>query len=254
MPSRRAFLHAAAAALFAPRALRAAAPVRVAAASDLRFALEALQAPFAAAGHPFTPTFAASGALAAQITQGAPFDLFLAADPRHPRALADTGHADATTLAVYARGHLVLWLPAQSPLPATATLATLATPAVRRVAIANPRHAPYGQAAEAALRAAGLWDAVSPKLVLGDNVAQAAQFVQSGAADAGLVARSLARAPALASAGRAIELPAVPPLEQTGVVLRAAADPAAAAAVLAALRAPAAQATLATFGFSPPPG
>ena len=252
--TRRAALRALGAGLaLGPRALRAAAPVRVAAAADLRFALDALAPPFAAAGHAFAPTFAASGAFAAQIAQGAPFDLFLSADVRYPEALAAAGHAWPETLRVYAIGHLVLWVPSASPLPLDAGLAVLRDARVQRVAIANPRHAPYGQAAEAALRSAGLWGDITPQLVLGDNTAQAAQFVASGAADAGLIPLSLARAPTMAGAGRHIPIGGHPPLRQGGIVLRAAASPAAARAVLDALCAPPAQAVLAGFGFGPPP-
>ncbi|MBL8616288.1 MAG: molybdate ABC transporter substrate-binding protein [Deltaproteobacteria bacterium] len=230
----------------------AGAPVRIAAASDLRFALEAYGPTLAARGLPIAPTFGSSGNFAAQIAQGAPFDLFLSADDRYPAQLVASGHADGARQRVYGLGQVVLWVRTQSPLDLGPGLQVLADARVRTVAMANPRHAPYGQAAEAALRAAGLHEAVAGKLVLGDNVSQAAQFVATGAADAGLIALSLARAPTFAAAGRFVVVSGHPPLRQTGVVLRAAADPAAAAAVLDALCGAEGRALLDRFGFLPP--
>jgi molybdate transport system substrate-binding protein len=192
------------------------------------------------------------GNFAAQIAQGAPFDLFLSADDRYPAQLVASGHADGARQRVYGLGQVVLWVRTQSPLDLGPGLQVLADARVRTVAMANPRHAPYGQAAEAALRAAGLHEAVAGKLVLGDNVSQAAQFVATGAADAGLIALSLARAPTFAAAGRFVVVSGHPPLRQTGVVLRAAADPAAAAAVLDALCGAEGRALLDRFGFLPP--
>lgn len=208
-----------------------AAPLRVAAAADLQGVLPELARAFEAAspGSPVEATYGSSGNFLSQIESGAPFDLFLSADLAYPKQLAETGRADSTTLFRYAVGRIVLWVRADSPLdPATQGLAALRDPAVRKVAIANPRHAPYGRAAEAALRHAGLLPEIAEKLVLGENVAQAAQFVQSGAADAGIVALSLARAEPLASQGKFGVIPADahPVLEQGGVVLSDAKDPA----------------------------
>ena len=153
-------------------------------------------------------SYGSSGNFYSQISSGAPFDLFLSADTAYPRRLRAQG------VFLYAAGRLVVWAPAASSLdPATA----LGSAAVRRIAIANPQHAPYGRAAEAALRTMGLMPGVEKKLVIGENVTQAFQFVQSGAADVGLVARSLA----IRGQGRYWEVPldAYPRLDQGGVIL-----------------------------------
>ncbi|MCX6627160.1 MAG: molybdate ABC transporter substrate-binding protein, partial [Candidatus Solibacter sp.] len=136
-----------------------------------------------------------------------------------PRKLAAAGIGAENSLFTYAVGRLVVWVPAASPLdPATA----LRQASVKHVAIANPQHAPYGRAAQAALRSLGLYQSVEPKLVLGENVAQALQFVESGAADAGIVALSLALAPPLHARGRYWEIPlgAYPRMDQGGIILK----------------------------------
>lgn len=221
-----------------PKAVSGAAPeggkerreVSIAAAADLKFALEPLVASFARAnpGHVARLTFGSSGSFFSQITNGAPFDLFLSADAELPRRLAEAGLTTGGDPFSYARGLLALRLPPGSALsPAKDGLRVLLDPSVRRIAIANPRHAPYGRAAESALRRAGLLDALSARLVLGENVAQAAQFVETGAADAGLVALSLSRAPAVAGSGTWWPLPEAlsPPLEQSGAILKGGRNP-----------------------------
>ncbi len=210
----------------------------VAAASDLQFAFPELVESFVA-GHPdiaIVPTFGASGTLTAQIASGAPFDVFFSADRAYPERLVADGHADGSTLTTYAVGHIVLWVPAASPIDLVALGdRALVDPRVRTIAIANPEHAPYGRAAVAAFTSLGVAEAVRPKLVFGENVAQAAQFAQSGAADAAVIARSLAVAPKLASAGRWWEFPAAshPQLEQVVVVPVTSKDPDAARAFVA---------------------
>ncbi len=237
--------------------LRAAAPrqVTVAAAADLQFALAEVRTAFLRT-HPgvaVSISYGSSGTFFAQITQGAPFDLFLSADEDYPRRLVEAGLADRASAFRYSRGRLVLWVPKDSPIPLERLgLRAVLDPAARKVAIANPRHAPYGRAAEAALRGAGLLEGVAPRLVFGENIAQTAQFVQSGAADLGILALSLAKAPALA-AGRSVEVPldAYPPLFQGGVLLahgRANGD---ARAFWAFLQGPEGAALLARYGFLP---
>lgn len=238
----------------------AAAPPRhvaVAAASDLRFVLADLLAALRTSRPDLRVevSYGASGSLLAQITQGAPFDVFLSADESLTRDLVARGLADERARFSYARGHLALWAPRSLPLDVTALgLRALLDPAVRRVAIANPRHAPYGRAAVAALSAAGLSDAVTPKLVTGENVAQAMQMVQSGAADAALVALSLTYAPSVASSERVSVVPAGlhPPIDQGGVALHRASDPVATADFTRYLRSPAARVLFARHGFDPP--
>jgi molybdate transport system substrate-binding protein len=197
----------------------------IAAAADLNFALEQITREFRAA-HPEVAlqiNYGSSGNFYTQLRNGAPFDVFLSADVEYPRKLASeggvlrTGAADS--IFIYAVGRIVVWVPAGSPLdPATA----LRDSSVRHVAIANPQHAPYGRAAEAALRAMGLYDTVEKKLVLGENIAQTLQFVESGAANVGVVALSLALAPSVRAAGRYWEIPitAYPKMEQGGIILK----------------------------------
>ncbi len=230
--------------------------VRVAAAASLKPAFEELAAAFRER-HPdvaLTAGYGASGAFVAQIANGAPFDVFLSADADYPRRLVESGAARPDALFRYATGRLVLWAPAGSVLNLDADgLRAAAGPAVRRLALANPRHAPYGRAAEAALTRAGVWDAAKGRVVYGENVEQVASMLHTGAADAGFLPRSLAPSPALA-AGRAWVVPADthPPIDHAGVVLAAAADPAAAAALRAFITSPDGRAVLAKHGFDPP--
>jgi molybdate transport system substrate-binding protein len=193
----------------------------IAAAADLQFAL----ADGARQFHQQRPEielaidYGSSGNFYAQIRNGAPFDLYLSADVQYPRNLARDGLVPADSVFVYSAGRIAVWVPSSSQLdPATA----LRDPAVRRIAIANPQHAPYGRAAEAALRSMGLYDSVEKKLVLGENISQTLQFIQSGAADTGIVALSLALAPTVRAQGRYWEVPvsAYPKIEQGGVILK----------------------------------
>jgi len=221
------------AALAACGSHRPPAGVSVAAAADLQFALPEIVADFRRL-HPevaVSVTYGSSGNFYSQLVNRAPFDLYFSADVSFPKKLVEQGLAPADSLFTYAVGRLVLWVPAASPLDVQKLgVAALRSPAVRHVSIANPQHAPYGQAAEAALRSLGVYDAVREKLVYGENVAQALQFVQSGAAEAGVLALSLALAPPVAATGRYWEVPldASPRLEQGGVILKAARNPEAA--------------------------
>jgi molybdate transport system substrate-binding protein len=232
------------------------AEVRVAAAADLKFALDAAVTEFQAS-HPgvqVLATYGSTGSLFAQISNGAPFDLFLSADAETPVKLREEGRVSEDPEFVYGEGRLVLWVRNDSPLdPETLGIRALLDPSIRHVAIANPRHAPYGRAAEEALKALGVFVAVQEKLVPAENVAQAAQFVESGAADAGLVALSLALAPPMRGAGRYAELPAgsYPPIRQAGVILKPARDPAGARAFRDFLTGAGGRAVLERFGFTP---
>jgi molybdate transport system substrate-binding protein len=215
-----------AACLCAPAAVSAQA-LTVAAASDLQAALPALVARFEReAGRTVRVTFGASGSLFAQIQNGAPFDVFLSADIDYPRRLQDAGLTVAGTLTRYATGRLVVWTRRDSGIDLRGGLRALTAPGVRRIAIGNPDHAPYGRAAVAALRAAGIYDRVRDRLVFGENILQAAQFAQSGNADAGIIASSLARGAALREAGSFVDVPPSlhPPLDQGAVVTGSARD------------------------------
>ncbi len=173
-------------------------------------------------GTPVKLSFAASGALTQQIQNGAPFDLFFSADMDYPRQLIAAGDAESSSLYQYAVGKLVLWVPADSSLDVEHQgMNVLLDPSVKKIAIANPEHAPYGRAAVAALKHTGMYDSLSNRLVLGENISQAAQFVESGNAQAGFVALAHAAAPAMRGKGKYWELPldSYPPLAQGVVVL-----------------------------------
>ena len=177
--------------------------ITVAAAADLNFALKDLAGRFTkSTGTQVTFSFGASGNLYSQIQNGAPFDLFFSADSSYPQKLADAAQLETGSLRAYAAGHLVLWVPNSLGLdPQKLKMDLLSDPMVKRIAIANPQHAPYGQAAFAALEHFGFKDKLAAKMVLGENIGQAAQFVQSGNAQAGLIALSLALSPAMKDAG-----------------------------------------------------
>jgi molybdate transport system substrate-binding protein len=230
-----------------------ARPLRVAAASDLRFALDELVTSYNATrgAQRVVVTYGSSGTFYAQMRQGAPFDMFLSADVSYPRELAANGHADGASLFVYAIGRIGLWVPSASPLDIGRGMEVLRDPRIRHVSIANPLHAPYGRAAEAAMQAAGVRDVVKDKLVLGENITQATQFVESGAADIGIIARSLAFAPQMRMRGRYWDIPAAtyPLMEQGGVVLTNATERMAAIAFRAFLLSPTARAVLERHGF-----
>ena len=230
----------------------------VAAASDLKFALEALAAAFEReTGHRLRLVFGSSGQFFTQIRQGAPFHLFLSADEDFVFRLADEGRTlDRGRL--YGVGRIGLFVPTGSPLRPDGQLkdlaAALADGRLQRLAIANPAHAPYGTRAREALMHAGLWPAIEPRLVIGENISQAAQFASTGAAQGGIIALSLALAPALAALGR-FEL--IPehfhlPLRQRMVLLKGA--PPTAVAFHAYLAQAQAQQVMARYGFTMPPG
>jgi molybdate transport system substrate-binding protein len=229
--------------------------VRVAAAADLKFALDDV-AERLAKRQPalrIRPSYGSSGVMHAQLRQRAPFDVFLSADIEYPRDLIAKGIGTERDLFSYAIGRLVVWVPASSTLPLERD-GLRALVGARRIAIANPRHAPYGRAAEAALRNAGIWADVERRLVLGENIAQAAQFVHSGAADAGVIAKSIVTAPSMRNQGRAWDVPedAHPPLTQGGLILPWAASREAAVQFRGYLLGEEGRRVLASYGFGPP--
>jgi molybdate transport system substrate-binding protein len=196
----------------------------VAAASDLKFALDAIVASFRR-GHPEVAVkvvYGSSGQLFAQLGNRGPFDVFLSADAEYPRRLVAMGLARGETLFPYAVGRIVVWVPNHSVLALDRLgIEAVVDPSVRKLAIANPKHAPYGRAAEAALKALGVYERVRNRLVLGENVAQTAHFVAAGGADVGILSLSLANSPALRDKGRSWPIPtdAYPTIEQVGVIL-----------------------------------
>lgn len=228
--------------------------LRVAAAADLKYALEEVVGRYRQVrpAVKVSPIYGSSGRFHAQIVNGAPFDLYLSADAVYPRRLVEAGVAVAGSEFPYAVGRVVVWVPRESGLPVEREgIRALLAPAAARIAIANPEHAPYGRAAEGALRRYGLHEQVRERLVFGENAAQTAQFVQTRAADAGIIPLSLALAPAMASDGRfwLVPLDAHPRLEQVGVRLTASSNPAEAQRFGEYLGGPEARAVLKRYGF-----
>jgi molybdate transport system substrate-binding protein len=229
--------------------------LRVAAASDLQAAAPDIASRFEQrTGHKVTLTFGSSGNFFTQIQNGAPFDVFLSADIEYPRQLERAGLAERGSLYQYATGRLVLWTRSDSGIDVRQGLPILADASVRRVAIANPDHAPYGRAAVAALRHEGLYEPVRHKLVFGENISQAAQFAQSGNAEIGVLALSLALAPGLKSDGTFVEIPPAfyPPIEQAAVVLAGAREKGLARQFIDALKTPETVRILQAHGFVRP--
>ena len=225
----------------------------IAAASDLKFALEEIAAQFRRdTGQEVNLTFGSSGNFFRQISEGAPFQMFLSADESFVQRLTEQSRTEDEGM-LYAIGRIVLFAPEGSPLRADASFedlrAALADGRVQRFAIANPEHAPYGRAAEQALRSQGLWDAIQPKLVLGENVSQAAQFATSGSAEGGIFAYSLALSPNVGNLGSYVLLPQAwhQPLRQRMVLIKGAGD--AARAFFVYVQEPAAREVFRKYGF-----
>ena len=229
--------------------------VRLAAASDLVFCLEELDRAFLS-NHPsakITATFGSSGNFYSQIKAGAPFDLFLSADVSLPKRLALDGFAAGETLTPYAVGRLVLWT-LNTNISLAQGLTVLTQAVFTKIAIANPDHAPYGAAARAAMTKLGLWEKVQPKLVLADNIAQTAQFVRTGNAEAGIVALSLVLAPTTAGLGQweLVSDSLHTPLEQAAILTKVGQTNSAARAYLGFLNTPVAREIFNRFGFRLP--
>jgi molybdate transport system substrate-binding protein len=236
--------------------LAAAQEIVVAAAADMNAALPQLVAAYTKkTGQTVKFSFGSSGNLANQIRNGAPFDVFFSADEEYPKQLVADGLAVGNSLYRYAVGRLVLWVLSESTLDLQKLgMQALLDPSVKKIAIANPQHAPYGRAAEAALTHFGIYDQVAAKLVLGENVAQAAQFVESGNAQAGLIALSHALAPAMKNKGRywTVPLDSYPTLNQAVVVLSQSKRQDAARKFLEFVRSPEATSLRELYGFSLP--
>ena len=230
--------------------------ITVAAAADLTAALpEIISAYTKKTSQTVKVSFGSSGNLSTQIQNGAPFDIFFSADESYPNELIEKGFADKATLYRYAVGRLVLWVPNDVPLDVQKLgIQALLDPAVKKIAIGNPAHAPYGRAAEAALKHFAVYDQISSKLVLGENISQAAQFVESGNAQAGLIALSHALSPAMKDKGHywTVPLDAYPTLNQAAVVISKSKQPDAARKFLDFVRGPEGTALLKNFGFSLP--
>ena len=229
--------------------------IRVAAAADLKFAMDELAGQFERqTGTTVRVTYGSSGNFFSQIQNGAPFDLFFSADIEYPKKLEAAGFAEAGSLYEYAVGRIVIWTLAAAKVDvAKQRWNALLSDSVQKIAIANPEHAPYGRAAVAALRKAGIYEQVKAKLVYGENISQAAQFVQSGNAQAGIVAMALAVSPAMRD-GQRWEIPAEmhPPIDQGAIVLKNSKNKDAARLFLEFVRSATGRAVLAKFGFTLP--
>jgi molybdate transport system substrate-binding protein len=190
------------------RAASSHSSLSVAAAANLAYVLEALNAEFkkTAPDVTLTTTTGASGSLFAQLKHGAPFDVFLSADTDYPRQVIAAKLGDAATLRTFATGRLAFWT-MRSDLDLKDIAAAIRDARVKKIAIAQPKTAPYGRAAQAALEKLGAWGAAQRKLVVGESITQTAQFVETGNADAGFVALSLVSSPKLAHKGRWTEVP-----------------------------------------------
>jgi molybdate transport system substrate-binding protein len=232
-----------------------AAEIKVAAASDLTFVFKDVIAGFEKqTGNTVRLTYGSSGNFFSQIQNGAPFDLFFSADVSFPRKLEAAGLTEPGSIYEYAKGEIVIWVPNGSKLDLSKGLTVLLDPSIRKIAIANPIHAPYGAAAVAALKRAGIYDQVQGKIVQGENISQAAQFVHSGNAEVGIVALSLALAPAMKSDGRYVVIPPkdYPPLIQAAVILKSSREKDTAHQFLKYLKEPGTVALMQQYGIAVP--
>ncbi len=226
--------------------------ITIAAASDLNFVFRELVAEYEkSTGDRVRLSLGSSGNFYAQIQNGAPFDLYFSADIAYPRKLEEVGLTVPGSLYPYAIGRIVLWAGKDSRLDLSKGLEILREPAIKKIAIANPKHAPYGRAAVAAMEHAQVYDRVKDKLVLGENISQAAQFIESGSADVGIIAMSLALAPLMQAAGHYWEIPADahPPIEQGAVILKGAKNQERAKAFLSFVQGAEGQAMMKRYGF-----
>lgn len=224
----------------------------VAAASDLQFAMEDLSARFEKErGKSVKVVYGSSGNFYQQIQNGAPFDLFFSANLDYAKKLDDAGLAEPGSLYQYATGKIVIWVPKDSKLDLKNGVQALLDPSIHKIAIANPEHAPYGQAAVAAMKKENVYDRLTGKFVFGENISQTAAFALSGAADVGIVALSLALSPNMKGKGAYVEVPAAdyPAIEQACVVLKDSRKKETAQAFLQFVKSPAAAELLRSYGF-----
>jgi molybdate transport system substrate-binding protein len=231
--------------------------ISVAAAADLQFAMEDIAARFQKeTGKTVKPIYGSSGNFFQQIQNGAPFDVFFSANLDYPKKLEAAGLTESGSYYQYARGKIAIWVPSDSKLDLSSGLKALLDPSVKKIAIANPQHAPYGQAAVAAMQQENIYDKLKDKFVLGENISQTASFVVSGAADAGIVALSLALSPNMKNKGRYAEVPAgeYPAIEQACVILQSSKNKEVARQFVAFMKTPAIQDLLRSYGFDVPAG
>jgi len=226
--------------------------ITVAAAADLQFAMQDVTARFhKETGKTVKLIYGSSGNFFQQIQNGAPFDMFFSANLDFPKKLEAAGLSEPGSYYQYARGKIVIWAPKESKIGLTSGLKALLDPSVKKIAIANPQHAPYGQAAVAAMQKENIYEQVKEKFVLGENISQTASFVVSGAADVGIVALSLALSPTMKEKGRYADIPVgdYPPIEQACVILRSSKEKDTARQFLSFMKTPAVAEVLTSYGF-----
>jgi molybdate transport system substrate-binding protein len=226
-----------------------------AAAADLQSVMQEISARFQKeTGKTVKVIYGSSGNFLQQIQNGAPFDMFFSANLDYPKKLEAGGLTEAGTFYEYAIGKIVVWVPNDSKLDISAGLPSLLNPAVNRIAIANPLHAPYGQAAVAAMKKEDVYEKLANKFVMGENISQTASFALTGSVDAGIIALSLALSPNLKDKGRFAEIATkdYPPIEQACVILKSSPHKDAARAFLSFIKTSAITDLFRAYGFSVP--
>ncbi len=229
--------------------------ITIAAAADLRFAMQDIGEQFQkATGKNVKLIYGSSGNFFQQLQNGAPFDMFFSANLDYAKKLEAAGLTVPRSYYQYAKGKIVIWVPKDSTLDLSSGLQSLLNPKIKKIAVANPLHAPYGQAAVAAMQKEGIYDKVKDKLVLGENISQTASFVVSASADVGIVALSLALSPNMKDKGRYQEIPTneYPPIEQACVILASSKNKETAQQFLSFVKTPAGGETLGRYGFEVP--
>jgi molybdate transport system substrate-binding protein len=232
--------------------LCAAQEITVAAASDLQFAMQDVAARFEKeTGKTAKLIYGSSGNFFQQIQNGAPFDMFFSANLDYPKKLEAAGLIEPGSFFGYARGKIVIWVAQQSKLDLSSGMQALLDPSIKKIAVANPQHAPYGQAAVAAMQKENIYEKVKDKLVLGENISQTASFVVSGSADVGIVALSLALSPNMKDKGRYAEIPPdeYPPIEQACIIVGSSKNKEIARQFLSFVKTPAVADVLRSYGF-----
>jgi len=230
----------------------AAQTITVAAAADLQSAMQDLAARFQKeSGKTVRVIYGSSGNFFEQIQTGAPFDLFFSANLGYPKKLEAAGLTEPGSFYEYAKGKIVVWVLNDSKINLNSSLKALLDPSVKKIAIANPLHAPYGQAAVSAMQKTGIYEKVKDKFVLGENISQTASLIVSGAADIGVIALSLASSPNMKDKGRYAEIPSdlYPPINQAVVILKSSKNKAVAQQFLAYVQSPAIADLLRQYGF-----
>jgi len=229
--------------------------ITIAAASDLNFAFKELVAEFEkSSGRHVRLSLGSSGNFYSQLQNGAPFDLYFSADIGYPKKLEEAGLTVPGSLYRYAIGRIVVWTGSASRINVANGFEALREPGVKKIAIANPKHAPYGRAAVAAMEHFKVYEHVKDRLVLGENISQAAQFIESGACDIGIIALSLALAPTMRAKGAYWEVPAEahPALEQGAVILKSSPHQQSAREFLEFLKGEKGQEIMRRYGFTLP--